>query len=432
MGRWARVTVTDPPQVTGLGMHGLPRKHYAAGALDQTSITSLRANPALSVAERGGNLGPSVGMDTLRCQCVKGSGGSAREDFGWLACSSNNHQSSIILHQFPRDYSVWGQVGAWDPDHPNPYLFTGRRFDKETGLYYYRARYYHPEIGRFLQTDPIGYGDGMNWYAYCRNSPANFVDPRGLTWEDPAVRIVFYNGSDPTTGDQITDAASDPFWDIRIDIGAVAASEAGYRFPVDYMIDQFDELKDIIYEAIPVDENGDKIYDIDSQITIEGVWFIDHSGGFGGESAPRNSKRWKTAFSRLTTALSANNGYGAGATIHMRTCGGTPDQALANIKAIAEYTGHSVTGGNEDIYFSKWWALPYHSLWDPDYFCPTGYSIVKPVFNDSGAITGSTPPSAYLGYPTSVYRTVQWFDPVRGPRTMTLLVPVHQNAQHVY
>jgi RHS repeat-associated protein len=61
-----------------------------------------------------------------------------------------------------------------------PYLFTGRRFDYETGLYYYRARYYNPYIGRFLQTDPVGYGDGINWYVYCKNNPLSFVDPSGL------------------------------------------------------------------------------------------------------------------------------------------------------------------------------------------------------------------------------------------------------------
>jgi len=78
------------------------------------------------------------------------------------------------------EYSIYGQVAASDPNFlDNPYMFTGRRFDIETGLYYYRARYYNPHIGRFMQTDPVGYGDGINWYAYCRNNPLSFLDPSG-------------------------------------------------------------------------------------------------------------------------------------------------------------------------------------------------------------------------------------------------------------
>jgi RHS repeat-associated protein len=62
----------------------------------------------------------------------------------------------------------------------NSYTYTGREYDVETGLYHYRNRYYHAQLGRFLNRDPIGYWDGdLNLYGYVGGSPMGFVDPFG-------------------------------------------------------------------------------------------------------------------------------------------------------------------------------------------------------------------------------------------------------------
>ncbi len=62
-----------------------------------------------------------------------------------------------------------------------PYSYTGREYDGETGLYYYRARYYDAHIGRFLSEDPIGFDAGdQNLYRYVFNNPVNLTDPSGM------------------------------------------------------------------------------------------------------------------------------------------------------------------------------------------------------------------------------------------------------------
>ena len=78
-------------------------------------------------------------------------------------------------------YDSFGKVTASTGTLTNPFQYTGRELDSETGLHYYRARYYDPNAGRFVSEDPIGVQGGINLYAYVDNNPMNFVDPGGLT-----------------------------------------------------------------------------------------------------------------------------------------------------------------------------------------------------------------------------------------------------------
>jgi len=77
-------------------------------------------------------------------------------------------------------YDSFGNIVLQNGSLTNPFTYTGREFDSESGLYYYRARYYDASIGRFLQEDPTGLVGGINLYDYVFQNPINLVDPSGL------------------------------------------------------------------------------------------------------------------------------------------------------------------------------------------------------------------------------------------------------------
>ena len=93
------------------------------------------------------------------------------------------------------------------------YKFVGMRLDAETGLYYDRARFYSSSLGRFLQTDPVGYAADLNLYTYVRNDPTDRTDPSGMvddvTGGNPAVQK---QENDPNTrrAEQTTAAVAAP------------------------------------------------------------------------------------------------------------------------------------------------------------------------------------------------------------------------------
>lgn len=82
------------------------------------------------------------------------------------------------------DYDSFGNLTASTGSITNAFRYTGREFDAETGLYYYRARYYDASAGRFTSEDPVGFVGGVNFYDYTENSPETFFDPIGLSRRD--------------------------------------------------------------------------------------------------------------------------------------------------------------------------------------------------------------------------------------------------------
>ena len=97
---------------------------------------------------------------------------------GLGSVSSLSNSSGALASTYV--YDSFGRLQASSGTTGNPYRFTSRELDVETGLYYYRARFYDPGTGRFLTEDPIGFDGGENFYRYADNNPANFIDPSGL------------------------------------------------------------------------------------------------------------------------------------------------------------------------------------------------------------------------------------------------------------
>ncbi len=109
------------------------------------------------------------------------------------------------------EYSPFGTTNYKNGTTDTPFLFGGAYgvMTDSSGLLFMRARFYNPLMHTFVNADPIGFGGGMNWYAYANGDPINAMDPLGLTAGDTS-GATHYNG--PTIGPVTGWRAYAPFW----------------------------------------------------------------------------------------------------------------------------------------------------------------------------------------------------------------------------
>jgi RHS repeat-associated protein len=163
-------------------------KYDALGRLHEVAKGQTTARFLYSGAEI---IAEYDGAGALQTRYVRGAGpdevlveylgGNALTNKRWLIADERGSviggANSSGASQFKNAYDEYGRPA---PSNAGRFQYTGQLWLFEINLYHYKARLYSPGLGRFLQTDPIGYAAGLNLYAYVGGDPVNATDPSGL------------------------------------------------------------------------------------------------------------------------------------------------------------------------------------------------------------------------------------------------------------
>ena len=255
------------------------------------------------------------------------------------------------------EYDVYGEVSIFDgSDNPlsasaigNPYLFTARRFDPESGNYYYRARIYSPALGRFLSVDPLGFDAGdTNLYRYAFNNPTTLTDPTGefaiVPWllkasaeaaVDALAQVVIYRYFDPSVTTLQEAVNKVDYWQVGAAFvtgllpgGRVVQSLAGAG--TDVFLTWQDAQRDAC-EEYPFEQ---MVQDFAQSFAIEmiGSYIGDFAAKYGVQAIEQGLKQLgvdEATIKKLTKALDdcPTNSFTAGTVVHT-------DQGLVLIEAV--------------------------------------------------------------------------------------------------
>ena len=132
---------------------------------------------AVDQAEVGGGTAAG-GVDAVTYYFACDANGNIGQVIDWTKTTAGD---AIVAHY---DYDSYGNVvqvtGSYASE--NPWRFSTKWFDDETGLGYWGYRYYDPIVGRWLSRDPLEEDGGLLLYVYCGNSPMPCWDPLGMSW----------------------------------------------------------------------------------------------------------------------------------------------------------------------------------------------------------------------------------------------------------
>jgi len=173
-----RLTAIAGPVVASFGYDPVGRRNRKTMNGVPTEIVSDGLNPVQEqMGQTTANLLTSLDLDEYFSRVDATNGQFFLADaLGSIVALADNDATVTTLYTF----EPFGNTSRAGPAPSTSYDFTGRESD-ETGLKYYRGRYYHPGAHRFVSEDPIGWlGGDVNLYAYVRNNPLAWRDPTGL------------------------------------------------------------------------------------------------------------------------------------------------------------------------------------------------------------------------------------------------------------